>query len=51
MDPFRYTIADIYDNFRFGCPGLWKMCDKLTRENNVCDFDNDPLLSDFKIDI
>jgi hypothetical protein len=50
-NPFRYTIADIYDKFRFGCPSLWKMCDSVSKEKNTCDFDNDPLLSSFKIDI
>lgn len=51
MDPFRYTIADIYDNFRFGSPSLWDLCGKIDREKNHCDFRNDPLLSAFKIDI
>lgn len=51
MNPFRYTIADLYDNFRFGSPSLWKMCDRIAVEKNACDFDNDPLLSAFKIDI
>ena len=50
-NPFRYTIADLYDNFRFGSPSLWKLCNKLNRDRNNCDFDNDPLLSEFKIDI
>jgi hypothetical protein len=50
-NPFRYTIADIYENFRFGCPSLWEMCNKVSKENNTCDFENDPLLSSFKIDI
>jgi hypothetical protein len=51
INPFRYTIADLYDNFRFGSPSLWEMCDKISGEKNVCDFENDPLLSAFKIDI
>jgi hypothetical protein len=50
-DPFRYTIADIYENFKFGCPVLWDMCDKVNKDKNKCDFKNDPLLSSFKIDI
>jgi hypothetical protein len=50
-NPFRYTIADLYDNFRFGSPCLWKMCEKITKEKNMCDFENDPMLSAFKIDI
>jgi len=51
INPFRYTIADLYDNFRFGSPSLWRLCDKLNRDKKTCDFDNDPLLSAFKIDI
>lgn len=49
--PWRYTIADQHEEFRFGNASLWRMCDKLTRENKTCDFDSDPLLSAFKIDI
>jgi hypothetical protein len=51
INPFRYTIADLYDNFRFGSPSLWEMCGKISGEKNMCDFENDPLLSAFKIDI
>lgn len=51
INPFRYTIADLYDNFRFGSPSLWEMCGKISKERNTCDFENDPLLSAFKIDI
>lgn len=51
INPFRYTIADLYDNFRFGSPALWEMCKEIAKENNTCDFENDPLLSAFKIDI
>lgn len=50
VDPFRYTIADIYGDFKFGCPSLWNMCNKLTKHVK-CDFDNDPLMAAFKIDI
>jgi len=50
-NPFRYTIADRYDNFRFGSPSLWEMCGKISGDKNKCDFENDPLLSAFKIDI
>lgn len=51
VDPFRYTIADTYDNFKFGCPSIWHLCKHISDEKNNCDFDNDPLLSAFKIDI
>lgn len=51
MEPFRYTIADLYDNFKFGSPCLWEMCNKISKDINKCDFSNDPLLSSFKIDI
>ena len=45
MDPFRYTIADLYDNFKFGSPSLWNLCNKIAKDKNHCDFDNDPLLT------
>lgn len=51
MNPFRYTIADLYDTFRFGSPSLWNMCNRICSNKNKCDFDNDPLLQAFKIDI
>jgi hypothetical protein len=50
-NPFRYTVADLYDEFKFGSPALWQMCDVINKEMNTCDFKNDPLLSSFKIDI
>jgi hypothetical protein len=50
-DPFRYTVADIYDKFRFGCETLWKLCMRLDKDRQICDFENDPLLSAFKIDL
>lgn len=51
LEPFRYTVADMYGVFRFGCPSIWKLSDALQKESKTCDFDNDPLLTDFKIDI
>ena len=51
INPFRYTIADIYEGFKFGSPSVWKMCNRITKDNKACDFDNDPLLTAFKIDI
>jgi hypothetical protein len=24
-DPFFYMISDIYDDFKIGCPALWKL--------------------------
>lgn len=49
MDPFRCTIADVYENWQFGSPHLWKLCKKLEKNDSNCDFENDPLLSKFKI--
>ena len=51
IDPFRYTIADLYDKFTFGSPSLWQLCEKLEKEKNKCDFNTDPLLQSFKLDI
>lgn len=49
LEPFRYVVADIHDNFRFGNSHLWDMCNKISKKDTVCDFKNDPALSDFKI--
>jgi hypothetical protein len=51
LDSFRYTIADIHDDFRFGSSALWDICNTITNGAKKMDFDNDPLLSAFKIDI
>jgi hypothetical protein len=50
-DPCRYMIADIYDNWRFGCPSLWDICNRLDEGANSFDFDEDPLMSAFTIDL
>ena len=49
-NPFRFIVADIYDNFRFGSKVLWDLCDKIDKQNKKIDLD-DPMLSDFKINI
>lgn len=33
-DPFRYMIADIYDDFRMGSHHLWKYTDKIKGDRN-----------------
>jgi ABC-type cobalamin/Fe3+-siderophores transport system ATPase subunit len=50
-NPFRFTIADTYENFKFGCKKLWELCNKVEGTHNVCDFSSDPLMEAFKIDI
>lgn len=35
IDPFRYMIADIYDNFRFGCSNLWAIDKKINEKDNT----------------
>lgn len=50
-DPFRYTIADKYAPFKFGSPALWEMSGKLKTGEDILSFDDDPLLSSFKIDM
>jgi hypothetical protein len=50
-DPFRYTIADLYDTFEFGSPALWKMSKKIKENEEVMSFDDDPLLSSFRINL
>ncbi len=32
-DKFYYTIADIYDDFKMGCPGLWEINSKIKELN------------------
>lgn len=32
-DKFYYTIADIYDEFKMGCPGLWEINNKIKELN------------------
>jgi hypothetical protein len=52
-DPFRYTVADLYEDFKFGSPALWKMSEKL-KENkkNDEDYDDDDLMTTpFTIDL
>lgn len=47
-DPFRYTVANIYGNFRFGCEALWDMCDRL-QSSKKKDISKDPLMSAFAL--
>lgn len=49
-NPFRFTIADEYDNFKFGSKSLWKLCEQ-AEDRTKCDFIDDPLMHAFKIDI
>lgn len=35
QDPFRYTIADLYDDFKFGCPALWELDKKIGNEDSI----------------
>jgi hypothetical protein len=46
--PFRYTIAGLYDTFRFGCPQLWDYCDNLNKAKSKFN-PNDPAMSAFSI--
>lgn len=32
-DPFAYTIADLYDNFRLGCDALWQIDEKMKEKS------------------
>lgn len=34
-EPFRYTIADIYDNFQFGSGALWKLAGKQANKDEA----------------
>jgi hypothetical protein len=35
QDPFRYTIADLYDDFKFGCQALWELDKKIGNEDTI----------------
>jgi ABC-type dipeptide/oligopeptide/nickel transport system ATPase subunit len=50
-DPYRYTVATIYDKFRFGSSSLWKINNKLINKNKECDITNDPLMKSFRLDL
>lgn len=47
-EPFRYTLANRYGVFRFGCEALWELCDRITSAKKK-DVKKDPLLSAFTI--
>jgi len=35
LDPFRYTIADLYEDFKFGCPQIWELNKKIGDNNSI----------------
>ena len=35
QDPFRYIIADLYDDFQFGCQALWELDKKIGNTNTI----------------
>jgi hypothetical protein len=51
LDQFRYFVADEHSNFRFGGDALWELHDALDNGEAVLDYDNDPLLSAFSLNI
>lgn len=42
-DPFRYTIADLYDEFRMGCLPMWEYTDKIRTKYGNLNKDNNLL--------
>lgn len=50
-NPFRFTIADIYEDFKFGSDSLWELCGQAETDKKKCDFLNDPLMQSFVINI
>lgn len=46
-DPFRYTIANIYQKFTFGSRALVQLCNRVS-EKKEYDIDTDPSLESFK---
>ena len=47
-NPFFYTVAGLYDTFKFGCPALWKYCNKLRVASDQFNPD-DPIMGSFSI--
>ena len=39
-DPFFYTIADLYDEFKMGCEAIWKLDKRINEESGNEDTDN-----------
>jgi AAA+ ATPase superfamily predicted ATPase len=39
-DPFYYTISDLYDGIKIGCPSLWKLDEKINEANKNSNCDN-----------
>jgi len=33
-DPFRYTVADLYDDFRMGSPAMWEFSKRIEESSN-----------------
>lgn len=40
QDPFRYIIADIHDNFKFGSKALWKVQEYIKKDDNNSHINN-----------
>lgn len=45
-DKFYYTIADLYDDFKMGCPGLWELNTRI-KELNGNDKVNNPFFNKY----
>jgi hypothetical protein len=50
-DPFRYTIADVHEPFKFGCSALWGLSESLQGKKDTLSFEDDPLMSSFNINL
>jgi hypothetical protein len=47
-DPFRYTIADIYDDFRMGSQHMWDLSDRLNQHRDSRG-ENNPLFDAYNV--
>lgn len=45
-DPFRYTIADVYDEFRMGSTPMWELSDRLKSKKDTLT-NNNPLFDKY----
>ncbi len=45
-DPFRYTVADMYDDFKMGSPGVWEFSKRI-EESTRAKKSNNPLIEKY----
>jgi hypothetical protein len=46
-DPFRYTISDLYDEYKMCCNSVWEFEDKIGVNNDSQDLESNPFFSKY----